>query len=932
MRDRLLTVQSLIAALALVACVAATASARAVVWVEAERFDDPGGWTRDAQFVDQMGSPYLLAIGLGTPVKDAVRAVAVPRAGRYRLWARTKDWVPEHHPGRFRILLDGQPVPRVFGESGQAGWRWEDGGVHALDGKVELRLHDLTGFYSRCDAVVLTDDLDWTPPADGAAIAELREQFGGVSRQVKDAGDYDVVVVGGGLAGCMAAVASARLGARTALLQNRPMLGGNASTEIIVPPVGVWPHGQHKPGPLDPRESGIVDEVRTAGDQRTPEALRYPGRLERLAAAEPVLGLHLNTHATGVEMDGKDSIGAILAVDVRSGQRLRFRGRAFIDCTGDGVVGVAAGAEHRHGREPRSMYGEPHAPEKGDRQTMGNSIKYVSKATDEPQPFQAPPWARVFPKCDDFAPGRHPRLGGDIGWQWMLELGGNRDTYADAEEIRDDLLRLVFGIWDHVKNRCTKHKERAATHRLAWVGHVTGKRENRRLIGDVVLTEHDVVKQTLFPDRVAYGGWSLDDHHPDGFFHRGHPLRVPGARQYHGQPFSIPYRCLYSKNVANLLMAGRDISASHIGLSNTRVMLTCAVIGHAAGAAAGLCVCHTTTPRGVYERYLADLQQQLLKDGAYIIDLPNRDPRDLARQATVAASSEAEPASCAIDGFARAEHGKLHAWKPRQEEAEPWLALAWDKPQNLNVVHLTFLTRRHVPARTVVEVEREGAWETVAEVGPTRHRRHVLGFDRVATSRLRIRAILPAADRKEAVALCEVRVYDEPPDVVAAAQRAQRIKHLPEPPSAPPWAMGVAAQKLPGIVLEAAQAEAQGRWEHSTFSQPYVGDGYVHDGNEAKGAKALTFRPKLPAAGRYEVRIAYTAYPNRATNTPVTIATPRGEKTIRINQREKPPIGGLWLSLGTFDLDGGETTRIIVRTDGTDGYVVVDAVQLIRAD
>jgi len=913
----------------LVGAAAASAGARQVVWVEAERFDEPGGWTADTQFIDQMGSPYLLAVGLGTPVADATTKVSVPRPGRYRLWARTRDWAPPHRAGRFQIAVDGKPLDHEFGACGQPGWRWEDGGTLALKATHELRLHDLTGFYGRCDAIVLSDDLAWPPPAAKAAIARLREQHGGVSATVADAGEHDVVVVGGGLAGCLAAVSAARTGARTALIQNRSMLGGNASPETIIPPVGVWPGGKHKPGPLDPRESGLLGEIRTIGNQRTAEALSYPHRLLRLVEAEPTLRLFLNTHATGVEMKSPDTIGAVLTVNVRDGQRLRFRGREFIDCTGDAVIGVAARAEVRHGREPRSMYDEKFAPQAGDRRTMGNSIKYISKPTDAPQPYTPPPWAMKFPHCEDFAPGRHPRLGGDIGWQWMIELGGNRDTYADAEEIRDDLLRLVYGIWDHVKNHCPQHREAAESHALTWVGYVAGKRENRRLIGAHVLTEGDIAGQTLFPDRVAYGGWSLDDHHPDGFFHRGKPVRIAGEHQHFGHRFAIPYRSVYSKNIANLLMAGRNISATHVALSDTRVMLTCAVIGQAVGAAAGLCIEHATTPRGVYQRHLDTLQQRLLKDGAWLIDLPNRDPHDLARKARATASSEATPAANAIDGYARAEHGGTHAWAPAADAAAPhWLELAWDAPQALNVVHVTFLTQGHVPKHFAVQVAEGDGWRTVAEVGRTRHRRHTLAFERTKTTRLRLVLDGPAAK----VAVCEVRAYDEPTLAFEAARRAQHTKHLPDPPIAVPWMpAGLDARKLPGIVLDSSQAEAEGQWDHSTFAQPYVGDGYLHDGNEAKGDKSLRFPLRVPAAGRYEIRFAFLAYTNRATNTPIAVITPQGEKIIRINQRQKPPIDGLWLSLGTFELKPGDEAAVVIRNAGTDGYVVVDAVQLLPA-
>jgi len=211
--------------------------------------------------------------------------------------------------------------------------------VCELEGKIELRLHDLTGYYSRCDAIVLAQDLTWRPPDDKDALAALRaEQGGGVSRQVKDMGERDVVVVGGGLAGCTAAVAAARLGSSVVLIQNRPLLGGNASTEILVPPVGVWPHARNDP--LDPRETGLVEEYRTVGNQRVSEGMLYSERLRRFVKLEPNLDLCLNTHATGVEMrPGSPSrIAAVLGLDVTSGQRERFRGKVFVDCSGDSAA------------------------------------------------------------------------------------------------------------------------------------------------------------------------------------------------------------------------------------------------------------------------------------------------------------------------------------------------------------------------------------------------------------------------------------------------------------------------------------------------------------------------------------------------------------------------------------------------------------------
>ncbi|MCX7826142.1 MAG: FAD-dependent oxidoreductase, partial [Verrucomicrobiae bacterium] len=398
----------------------------------------------------------------------------------------------------------------------------------------------------------------------------------------------------------------------------------------------------------------------------------------------------------------------------------------------------------------KAMHNEPWAPDVESKNTMGNGLKYYYQDTGAPQRFEAPSWIYHFPSCEDFAPGRHPRFisGVEIGDQWMIELGGMQDTYADAEEIRDDLLRLIFGLWDHLKNHCPPDRQRAARCKLLWVGHVAGKRENRRLIGDYVLTQNDIGEQTLFPDRVAYGGWIVDDHHSGGFFHVGSFGKHydDPSRAYAGLPFSIPFRCLYSKNVENLLMAGRNISATHLALANTRVMLTCAVIGHAAGVGAALCVEHGATPREIGERYIEQLQQQLLKDGAYIIDLPNRDPRDLARRARVAASSEGlykgKPMAAAniINGRARAEDDNPNAWAPDPKTPPPhWVELAWPQPQTFNMVHVTFQTAALAPKRFAVEAWLDGAWRQIAAVTENQHRRHVLGLDRLARQAARAR-------------------------------------------------------------------------------------------------------------------------------------------------------------------------------------------------
>ena len=774
-----------------------------VVWLEAEHFADLGGWVNDSQFVDLMGSPYLLANGKGTPVEDATTAAEVPAPGTYRLWARTRDWDTEHHPGPFQILLDGQAADHIFGRSGQPGWIWEDGAVHELSGQVSLALRDLSGYYGRCDVVVLAGDLDWTPPSDLSEIEALRICYGGLSREIDELPAYDVVVVGGGLAGCTAAVAAARNGASVVLIQDRPVLGGNASPEILVPPCGVW--NQRKEGPFDPHETGLIEEYRTTGLQIVTEGKLYAKRLLRWIQAEPDVDLCLNTRALRAEKSSHETISGVLAVDVRTGQRTRFRGAIFIDCSGDSTVALSAGAEYRQGKEPRSMYGEPWAPEEASPHTMGNGLTYYPVDTGQEVRYNPPPWIYAFPDCANFMPDRHPKELGTIrpdglhiGRQWRLELGGTRDTFADAEEIRDDLFRLIYGIWDHVKNHCQEDREKAATYALGWVGYVTGKRENRRLIGDVILTQNDIVDKTPFEDAVAYGAWVVDDHYSEGFFHDGQFGVHQDRHDYaaYGEEFSIPFRSLYSRNVDNLMMAGRNHSATHLGMSNTRVMLTCALMGHAAGTGAALCIHKDLTPRGVYQDCMEQLQQQILKEGAYIIGLKADDARDAAPKARIGASSERTweggqrmAAMNVANGYARAVDEHTNAWSPEPDGSGPhWLELEWAEPVTFNVLHITFQTWQLAPERFAVEVWREerphlrqeGAWQQVAEVTDNRHRRHVLGLDRVTTSKLRIVEPEPAG-------ISEVRVYDEPERLVEIARRAHENMRLPDTGPFLPW-------------------------------------------------------------------------------------------------------------------------------------------------
>lgn len=770
-------------------------NAKAIVWIEAEKFENHGGWTNDWQFIDQMGSSYLMAIGYGTPVADAKTTINITKAGRYRLWVRTKDWLPEFHPGKFDIQINGQKSKNTFGKSGKKGWLWEDGGIFMIaSGETTLVLHDLTGYYGRCDVIVLSSDLDWRPPSEKDKISALRKKYSSISQEIKDMGTYDVVVVGGGVAGTLAAVSAARQGAKTALIQNRGELGGNASLEHLIPPVGAV-QNQLSPAEreYDPRETGIIEEVNLYGGQQyATYGKLWPNRLKRLAEAEPNLDLFLNTHAIDTEMKNENEILSVVCLDIPLSQRIRFKGKIFIDCTGNGTIGLWAGAEYMFGKESKRMFNETKAPDEPKNHTLPSSLKYWYLPSDEPQPFEAPPWVYSFPSCSDFEPImlRHPLMD-RIDRQWVIELGGTENIYENAEEVRDDLFRLIYGLWDHMKNHCTDPANAGAMNmKLAWVGHVLSKRETYRLKGDYVMSERDVTEQPLLEDRVAYGGWGLDDHPSLGFFDE----TQLNDHTHRGIWHSIPYRSLYSKNINNLMMAGRNISVTHVALTATRVMLTTGVIGHAAGTAAGMCINKNTTPRGIYQHHLNELQQQLMKEGAYLIDLPNMDTSDLALLAKASASSELQPASNAINGFSRAKlpaispnaNKKLNAWIPDSTMIGPHrLQLDWERPQKFNVVHVVFQNRGELaPNKFMLEIQKDENWEMLVDVdNPKAHRRLVLPVEEVSAKALRI----VLKDEDCIGGICEIRVYNEQPWTIETIKRVNKTMDEPYEDVLLPW-------------------------------------------------------------------------------------------------------------------------------------------------
>ena len=401
--------------------------------------------------------------------------------------------------------------------------------------------------------------------------------------------EYDVIVVGGGMAGVCAAIASARHGAKTALIQDRPVLGGNASSEIRMHICGADCSG----GRPNTRETGILEELRLENQARNPQrsATMWDLIVWEAVTQQPNLDLFLNCQVTQVRStagralaSGKPGkpgrIESLRAIQTSTESTLSFEGGIVIDCTGDGRVGYLAGAEYRVGREAQSEFGEPWAPKRADKLRLGSSLLFTARDLGEPVPFVRPAWAHRFRTCEDL-----PHRGHGGSWEygyWWIEFGGTLDTIKDNERIRDELLKYLFGVWDHIKNQRDHGAENWA---LDWFGFLPGKRESRRLLGDHVLTQGDVEAYTRFDDTVAYGGWPIDIHAYGGICDPAPPARFGGLTDI----YTLPYRMLYSRNIENLMMAGRDASATHLAHGSTRVMGTCAVMGQAAGTAAAMC-------------------------------------------------------------------------------------------------------------------------------------------------------------------------------------------------------------------------------------------------------------------------------------------------------------------------------------------------------
>ncbi|MFC7339149.1 FAD-dependent oxidoreductase [Haloferula chungangensis] len=568
------------------------------ILIEAETFAEKGGWMVDTQFIESMGSPYLIAHGMGTPVGDASTKVEIPEDGSYRVWVRTLDWSERmgraEGAGRFSMETDGKPLGGELGK-GKPEWDWElVGSADLKAGSTALTLKDGSGFDGRVDAILLSNEENFTPPTVGTLAERTSWEIAGAPEMAGDAGDFDLVVIGGGYGGLGSAISAARMGAKVALIQNREVLGGNGSSEVRVWAMGNFPPNKY---PV----ADIIQEICDSAEASPAPAEQFEDdKKEKVVRAEKNITLFLGHHAYGLEMEG-DEIDSVKLLEVATGKVKTVSGKFFADCTGHGFIGQWAGADTT-------------MEEKG---RMGMSNMWMWENTDAPVSFREEEWMMPF-KAKDFPyPVRNHA-------QWFWEGGFDQHPIKELEQIRDWNLIVSYSAWNSIKNHAAHAERDENGHKnakMSWLAYVGGTRETQQILGDVILTGKAIKADEEFPDAVVLTTWSIDLHVPQEEFVAAAPERPFISRAIHDRVidknvgYPIPYRCFYSRNVPNLFMAGRNISVDRHALGTIRVMNTIGMMGVVVGKAAALATAHDCTPRELYEKHLDEMKQLWLLPG-----------------------------------------------------------------------------------------------------------------------------------------------------------------------------------------------------------------------------------------------------------------------------------------------------------------------------
>ena len=582
----------------------------ASIWLEAESFDTLGGWVIDQQSMGQMGSAYVMAHGMGTPVQDAETTCSIPERGQWTVWVRTRDWTAPWKRGTpagiFKVKINGITLPETLGTNGKQ-WGWQKAGTVTLEkDEAKITLHDLSGFNGRCDALYLTTAPDEQPKNESQQLAEFRRKI--TNNACKDDPiEYDLAVAGGGIAGICTAIAAMRTGSKVVLIQDRPVLGGCNSSEIRVYLGGVA-HADPYPrlgnviteiGPIMGRGKVELRDAKMFEDTRKENILRLqPSSQYRLV---------LNERVVAVEKDKNDpkKITALIARDIRTGAETRYRARLFADCTGDAVIARMMGAELMYGRDSRATFNESLAPEKGDNQVMGLSVLWNSIKADKPT---------TFPDIDWGIPFNEENVYYIRGSEWEWETGQYRNQAEETEYIRDYGMMAIYANWSYLKNH-SKRKSEWAYDTLAWVSPIGGKRESYRVVGDYILNQNDIENHAIYPDATGTMTWNLDLHFPDPENERKfkEPFRSCAYHRGIVKPYPVPYRCLYTKDVKNLFLGGRHISTSHVAFSCVRVMRTLGILGEVIGMAASICAKENAYPRDIYEKHFEKLKATMAR-------------------------------------------------------------------------------------------------------------------------------------------------------------------------------------------------------------------------------------------------------------------------------------------------------------------------------